>query len=126
MDAHGLLLELEYELGVLSDPQNTHIGIGFAFNQEQVKVVEFVSEKPIMVNQLNEAEDGGIEARGIILNKEIGLYAARIVAMNKMNKDLKVVGPANIQYDKGSGNFILHMPGPLENIFYNHEDLRLI
>lgn len=50
MDAHGLLLELEHESGVLADAKNTHIGIGFAFNKEQVKVVEIVSEKPIMVN----------------------------------------------------------------------------
>ena len=50
MDAHGLLLELEYELSVLADPANTHVGIGFAFTKEQVKVVEFVSSKPIMVN----------------------------------------------------------------------------
>jgi hypothetical protein len=34
MDAHGLLLELEHELGVLANAKNTHIGIGFAFNKE--------------------------------------------------------------------------------------------
>lgn len=34
MDAHGLLLELEHECGVLADAKNTHIGIGFAFNKE--------------------------------------------------------------------------------------------
>jgi hypothetical protein len=34
MDAHGLLLELEYELSVLADPKNTHIGIGFAMSKE--------------------------------------------------------------------------------------------
>ena len=50
MDAHGLLLELEYELGVLSNKENTHIGIGFAFNKEQVRVVEFVSVKHVHVN----------------------------------------------------------------------------
>ena len=49
-----------------------------------------------MVNQLNESEDGGVEARGVVLNKEIGLYAARVVAVNKMNKDIKAIGPANI------------------------------
>jgi hypothetical protein len=103
MDAHGLLLELEYELGILADNKNTHIGIGFAYNKETVKVVEFVAEKPIMINQLNESEDGGVEARGVVLNKEIGLYAARVVAVNKMNKDIKAIGPANIQYDKHSG-----------------------
>ena len=50
MDAHGLLLELEYELSVLANPDHTHIGIGFAMSKEQVKVVEFVSKKPVMVN----------------------------------------------------------------------------
>jgi hypothetical protein len=93
MDAHGLLLELEYELSVLCDPNKTHVGIGFAFDKEKVKVVEIVSTKALMLNQLNESEDGGIEARGIVLNKQIGLYAARLVALNKMTKDLKVVGP---------------------------------
>jgi hypothetical protein len=34
MDAHGLLLELEHESKVLADSNNTHIGIGFAFNKE--------------------------------------------------------------------------------------------
>jgi hypothetical protein len=34
MDAHGLLLELEYELKILADPLNSHIGIGFAYNKE--------------------------------------------------------------------------------------------
>lgn len=33
MDAHGLLLELEYELKVLADAENTHIGIGFAMDK---------------------------------------------------------------------------------------------
>lgn len=50
MDAHGLLLELENELKILTDPKNSHIGIGFAFTKEQVKVVEFVAEKPMMVS----------------------------------------------------------------------------
>jgi hypothetical protein len=54
MDAHGLLLELEYELKILADPLNSHIGIGFAFNKEQVKVVEIVTAKTIMVHNLVE------------------------------------------------------------------------
>jgi hypothetical protein len=33
MDAHGLLLELEYECGQLANPEYTHIGIGFAFDK---------------------------------------------------------------------------------------------
>jgi hypothetical protein len=49
-----------------------------------------------MINQLNESEDGGVEARGVVLNKEIGIYAARIAAVSKMTKDIKVIGPADI------------------------------
>mmetsp|Transcript_16135 Transcript_16135/g.27290 ORF Transcript_16135/g.27290 Transcript_16135/m.27290 type:complete len:201 (+) Transcript_16135:667-1269(+) len=79
-----------------------------------------------MINQLNESEDGGIEARGIVLNKDIGLYAARIVAVGKLTKDIKAVGPPNIQFDKSTGNFIVNIPGPLENTFYCHEDPKLI
>ena len=52
MDAHGLLLELEYDLKVLADNENTHIGIGFAMDKNQVKVVEIVTKKPLMVSTL--------------------------------------------------------------------------
>jgi hypothetical protein len=33
MDAHGLLLELEEELGHLTNAEFTHIGIGFAWDK---------------------------------------------------------------------------------------------
>ena len=49
-----------------------------------------------MVHQMNEDNDGGVEVRGIVLDKTIGLYAARVVALSKMNRDIKVVGPSNI------------------------------
>jgi hypothetical protein len=126
MDAHGLLLELEHECSILTDAKNTHIGIGFAYNKEVVKVVEIISEKPIMVNQVNESEDGGVEARGVVLNKEIGIYAARIAAVSKMSKDIKVVGPQNVQFDKASGNFIINIPGPLDDLFYSGSDPKVI
>ena len=110
----------------MSDSKNTHIGIGFAFNKEQVKVVEFVTEKPIMVNKLIETPDQGVEVRGIVLNKDVGLYAARIASIAKMNKDVKVIGPQHISYDKSDGMFVLKIPGPLDNIFYCNEDLKLV
>jgi len=50
MDAHGLLCELSEELEKLLDPKITHVGIGFAWNKQQVKVVEFLSVKPLMIN----------------------------------------------------------------------------
>ena len=33
MDAHGLLFELEEELTAILNPDNTHIAVGFAYNQ---------------------------------------------------------------------------------------------
>jgi hypothetical protein len=50
MDAHGLLHELADEIAKLLDPKVTHIGVGFAFNKQVVKVVEFLSIKPLMIN----------------------------------------------------------------------------
>lgn len=79
-----------------------------------------------MVNQLNESEDGGVEARGVVLNKSVGIYAARIAAVSKMAKDVKAVGPGAIQYDKASGNFIINLSGPLEDVFYNGPDPKVI
>ena len=56
------------------------MGIGFAFNKEKVKVVELIQEKPFMINQVGQSEDGGVDIRGVMLNKEIGLYAASVVS----------------------------------------------
>ena len=126
MDAHGLLLELQYEIGVLCAKENTHIGIGFAFSKEQVKVVEFVSQKTLMIHQLNEDNEGGIEVRGTVLNKEIGLYAARVAALNKLGRDVKVCGPANIHMERKSGDFVINMPGPIDGFFYNSSDPKVI
>lgn len=67
MDAHGLLCELEEDKEKLMFPKYTHIGVGFAWNRAQVKVVEFLIEKPLMINQLSESEDGGVEVRGSML-----------------------------------------------------------
>lgn len=50
MDAHGLLTELEDEVGKMTDGKVTHVGVGFAWNKQCVKVVEFLSVKPLLVN----------------------------------------------------------------------------
>ena len=49
---------------------------------------------------------------------DVGLYAARIVAIKNLKKDIKVVGPPNIQFEKTNKSFIIHFEGPLENVFY--------
>ncbi len=94
MDAHGLLLELQHELGLLTAKNITHVGIGFAENSHEVKVVEFLTEKSVMVSSVGQSEDGGVEIQGFVLNPAIGLYAARIIAKSNPKKDLVVVGPS--------------------------------
>lgn len=131
MDAHGLLLELEEELNDLGNSEFTHIGVGFAFNKNQVKVVELLSKKHLMINQLQSTDDGGVEVRGIVLNKNIGLYAARIVSLSKIQqgkeKDLYVAGPHEIVLTKSTGNFQITFPNPpITDGFYHYDDLKVI
>lgn len=80
MDAHGLLLELQYELGELTNKEYTHVGIGFACNTQKVKVVEMLLKKPLMVKHLGQTEDGSVEVRGVVTDKTVGIYAARVIA----------------------------------------------
>lgn len=74
-----------------------------------------------MINQLTESEDGGVDIRGMMLSSEVGLYAVRIVAIKNMKKDIKVVGPPNIQFDKNTRTFIITIEGPAENLFYSDD-----
>ena len=119
MDAHGLLLELEHELSVLTDPKNTHIGVGFAFTKQVVKVVEIVTQKAVVVHALNATEDGGLVAEGQVYDDKCGIYAARVVAVSKYQKDISNTGPENIQFDKASMSFVVKIPGPIDAAFYN-------
>ena len=52
MDAHGLLLEMQKEMEILSDPKATHIGVGFAEDSTKVLVVELLAESALMVTTL--------------------------------------------------------------------------
>jgi hypothetical protein len=105
MDAHGLLLELQVELGQLTHKDFTHIGVGFAHNIHEVKVVEVLTQKAIMVNKLAQSEDGNIDVSGVILNDKVGLYAARICGAGNLKKDIALIGPAAFKIDKSAGTF---------------------
>ena len=127
MDAHGLLLELQYELGQLTDKAFTHVGIGFASNTQKVKVVEMLSVKPVMVNHLGKTEDGSVEVRGLVLDKTVGLYAARIVAVSNMKKELAVVGPAFIDFNKTTGEFIVTLKAAgIDDLFFSESDPKVL
>lgn len=121
MDAHGVLCELQSDLERMIDHKYTHVGVGFAWSKEKVLVVEFYSVKPVVISQLTESEDGGVDVRGSMLSTEVGLYAVRIVAIKNQKKDVKIVGPPNIQYDKASRNFVITIEGPADGLFYSED-----
>ena len=50
MDAHGLLFELDIEKDKLIGKEHTHIGVGFAWDKQQVRVVELLSTKLLSIN----------------------------------------------------------------------------
>lgn len=70
--------------------------------------------------------DGGLEVKGVVLDKKIGLYAARIASISKLNKDIKTAGPQYINYQKTEGDFTVTVPGPINDAFYCHEDPKII
>ena len=129
MDAHGLLLEIEEELQTIMSKDYTHVAIGFAVSKECVKVVELFSYKPLVVEKVEESADNGVLIRGAMLSAGVGIYAARIMASKHLKdgkKEVKTVGPYAINFDKNSKQFEILLEGPLEDVFYNQEDTRII
>jgi len=127
MDAHGLLLELQHELSQLTNKEFTHAGIGFAANTQKVMVVEMLSKKPLMINHLGQTEDGAVEVRGVVIDKTVGVYASRIVAAANMKKELAVVGPAAIDYNKTTGEFVITLKTQgMENLFFSQDDPKFL
>lgn len=61
----------------------------------------------------------------MMLNPDVGIYAARVSAVKNQKKDIKLVGPPNIQFDKHTKNFIISINGPVENLFYS-DDVKIL
>jgi len=119
MDAHGLLLEMQAEMEMLSDPKMTHVGIGFAEDSTKVLVVELLSESSLVVNTFQPNEDGSIHVEGMNLDpSNAGLYAARLVSAADPKKVTSLVGPANMTYDKSTHRFSIRFDPPPEEVFY--------
>lgn len=49
IDAHGVLFEIEEETAMLCDEDKNHIGIGFAWNKESVRVTEILTKRSLAV-----------------------------------------------------------------------------
>lgn len=121
MDAHGLLLELQQEREKLVDQNLTHVSIGFAADNKVVKVVELLSQRACSISQIMSNEEEGVRVNGQMLSKTVGLYAARIVAASRMDKEIAIVGPPQMQMVKQTMEFIINFPGPLDDIFHSQD-----
>ena len=85
------------------------MGVGFAWDKEKVRVVEIFAQKPLQIKKLTDTEDGGVEVEGRMLVPlgKAGIYAGAITFAKNLKKDVKIVGPPNIQFDKATGNFAI-------------------
>lgn len=126
MDAHGLLFELEMELNELVSPGYTHIAIGLAFTQNQVKVVEILSKKEVRVHTLSATNDGGVEVKGqqILSMEKYGVYAMRIC--NQKKKETAIISPQFIQIDKKDMSFVGTFPSLSEDVFYQKDNPKFL
>ena len=63
-----------------------------------------------------------------MLVKNVGLYAARVVAASKMEKQLALAGPPQMQLNRDTQEFIIDIPGPVGegNPWHNKEDARYV
>ena len=128
MDAHGLLLELQEDMEQITNKDYTHIGVGFAANKQMVKIVELLSSRPVMINNMGPTEDGGIEVQGLNLHPATaGLYAARIINPAVPGKHFGLVGPSGIDIDPATHKFVIKFPdtGNPDDIFY-HADQKVL
>lgn len=123
MDAHGLLLELQEEMGELTNKKYTHVGIGFAHNTQKVKVVELLTSKPLHISNVDKNEDGSTEVRGCMLDAGAGVYACRVVATSNMKKEIAVSGPALFDLNPETREFTANLKTQgNEGLFFNQED----
>jgi hypothetical protein len=73
--------------------------------EDTIILVQVFSKKMLTITKINDGEDGGIEVRGKMLNKEVGLYAVRLMDFNS-KKEIHLIDPEKIEFDKISMNFI--------------------
>jgi hypothetical protein len=106
LDNHGLLVEMHRDL-LLRDDLN-HVGIGCALQDMRICLVYCFSTKPLVVTDIYESEDGGVEVVGMMLTREVGLYAVRLVE-TVSQKEKILVGPQFIDMHKRDFTFTVNL-----------------
>lgn len=96
-DVQATLAEFEqHSENILSEDFNT-VGIGMAFNDTKVVVVDVFTHCDVIVEacSINDST-GGVVVKGIMANDQYGAYALRIVKAEAPNKTLLQITPQHI------------------------------
>jgi hypothetical protein len=100
VDAHSCLVEFEQHRENLLSPNFNTIGVGMAFDEEKVVVVDVFCNRDLIVDSVDiNKELFSIVVVGRILNEQMGVYALRVVQEEAINKALILINPQNITQD---------------------------
>lgn len=105
IDNHGLLVEMHRDL-ILREDLN-HVGIGCALQDMRICLVYCFSAKPLTVTEVLESE-GGVVINGMMLVRDVGLYAVRLVDFVSQKERL-LVGPQFIDMRKKDLSFTVDL-----------------
>jgi len=100
VDAHSCLVEFEQHRENLLSPNFNTIGVGMAFDEEKVVVVDVFCNRDLIVDSVDiNKELFSIVVVGRILNEQMGVYALRVVQEEAINKALILINPQYITQD---------------------------
>ena len=127
MDAHGSLLEMQAEREIFADPKTSHIGLGFAEDDDKVLVVELLFKSSLAIEKMDKRRNGSICVQGVNLDpSNAGLCAAKIVSASDPTNVASLIGPENMTYNRATREFTLRFEPQQEKIFYNTADPKVL
>ena len=99
-DAHSCLVEFEQHRENLLSPGINTMGIGMAFDEEKVVVVDIFCNREVIIDSVDiNKELCSIVVVGRVLTDNMGAYALRIVQEENINKALITINPQYITQD---------------------------
>ena len=99
-DAHSCLVEFEQHRENILNKDINSIGIGMAFDEEKVVVVDIFCNREVIIDSVDiNKELFSIVVVGRVLSDNMGAYALRIVNEDSINKPLITINPQHITQD---------------------------
>jgi len=119
LDAHGLVEEIEDKRTVLLNKDFNIVGLGFASDEDKIRVVELYANSNTIVNSINKIKEPPcVEVKGKMKNEQNGVYAARISTEDNMKKDIILIPPTNMSYNKSNLEFTISIPLNPDSVLY--------